>query len=147
VRAVIQRVSSASVTVSGQVVGQIGHGLLVLLGVAKGDEAADIAYTTSKIQEIRIFADEQGRMNRSVVDVGGAVLVVPQFTLYGDVRKGRRPSFDAAAPPDQARQRYDDVVGDLRARGLVVETGVFQAHMLVQLVNDGPVTILIDSGV
>jgi D-tyrosyl-tRNA(Tyr) deacylase len=144
-RVVIQRVSSASVTVSGQVVGRIGHGLLVLLGVAKEDGTADIAYTTSKIQEIRIFADEQGRMNRSVADVGGAVLVVPQFTLLGDARKGRRPSFDAAAPPDVARQCYEEVVRDLRARGLTVETGVFQAHMLVELVNDGPVTILLDS--
>lgn len=144
-RAVIQRVTSASVTVSGQIVAHIGQGLAVLVGVAEGDGAADIDYTTTKIRELRIFSDDQGRLNRSVVEVGGAVLLVPQFTLLGDVRKGRRPSFDAAAPPDTARALYDTVVQRLRSSGLPVETGLFQAHMLVQLTNDGPVTILLDS--
>jgi len=145
VRSVIQRVSSASVSVDSQVISQIGLGLLVLVGVAEGDSAADIEYTSGKIRELRIFPDEDGRMNRSVVEAGGSVLVVSQFTLLGDVRRGRRPGFDAAAPPDLARTLYDQLVERLRSDGLPIATGVFQAHMAVELVNDGPVTILIDS--
>jgi D-tyrosyl-tRNA(Tyr) deacylase len=144
-RAVIQRVSRAAVTVDGAVVGRIDAGLVAFVGVAAGDTAADIDYTASKIRELRVFSDEHGRMNRSVVDVGGQVLVVSQFTLLGDVRKGRRPGFDAAAPPDVAKAGYDDLVSRLRSAGLTVETGVFQAQMQVDLVNDGPVTILLDS--
>ena len=144
-RSVIQRVSRASVTVDDRVVGAIGAGLVVFVGVAAGDGAADIDYTASKIRELRIFGDDQGRMNRSVVDAGGAVLVVSQFTLLADVRRGRRPGFDAAAAPERAKAAYEDLVVRLRDAGLRVETGVFQAHMLVDLVNDGPVTILLDS--
>lgn len=117
----------------------------MLIGVADGDGPADTEYVVSKTRDLRVFDDDQGRMNRSVVDVGGAVLVVSQFTLMGDARKGRRPAFDDAAPPDVARQLYEDVVARLRATGLNVETGVFQARMRVELVNDGPVTILLDS--
>jgi D-tyrosyl-tRNA(Tyr) deacylase len=145
VRAVVQRVSSAEVTVDGQVVGRIGRGLLVFVGVANGDEAADIDYTAVKIRELRVFPDEHGRMNRSLVEAGGQVLLVSQFTLLGDVRKGRRPAFDGAALPDVARARYDALVDRLRSFELPVETGVFQARMDVSLVNDGPVTILLDS--
>jgi D-tyrosyl-tRNA(Tyr) deacylase len=145
VRAVLQRVLSAEVTVDGRRVGVIGAGLLVLLGVEAGDGPLDVAYTADKIADLRCFADEADRMNRSVADVGGGVLVVSQFTLCGDTRKGRRPSFDAAAPPGEARLLYEDVVGHLRARGLVVETGEFQAMMAVHLINDGPVTFLVDS--
>lgn len=149
-RAVIQRVRSARVTVGDREVGAIGHGLLVLLGVQDGDGRDDLAYITGKIRDLRIFddeGDEEGRrrMNRSVVDVGGAVLVVSQFTLAADVRRGRRPSFDAAAPPDVARALYEDTVAELRGNGLTVATGEFQASMLVALENDGPVTILLDS--
>lgn len=132
-------------TVEGRVVGQIGAGLVALVGVADGDTPADLEYTASKIREMRIFPDADGRMNRSVVDSGGAVLVVSQFTLMGDVRNGRRPGFTGAAAPDVARRVYEDLVARLRSEGLPVETGVFQAHMHVDLVNDGPVTILIDS--
>ncbi len=135
----------ASVTVAGTRVAAIGPGLLVFVGVAKDDGPADIEYTASKIRDMRIFADEQGRMNRSVGDTGGSVLLVSQFTLLGDLRRGRRPGFDAAAPPDAARLIYEQVVARVRDAGLPVETGVFQAHMDVDLVNDGPVTILIDS--
>jgi D-tyrosyl-tRNA(Tyr) deacylase len=141
----VQRVSSASVTVGGDTVGRIGPGLLVFVGVASGDGPADLDYTAAKIREMRVFADQQGRMNRSVVDVGGQILVVSQFTLLGDVRRGRRPAFDAAAAPDLARSCYEDLVERLRAQGLPVECGVFQAHMDVTLVNDGPVSILLDS--
>ena len=144
-RSVIQRVSSASVSIENRVVGQIGPGLLVLVGVADGDGPADIEYTSAKVRDLRIFPDEDGRMNRSVVEAGGSVLVVSQFTLLGDVRRGRRPGFDAAAPPDLARTLYDQLVERLRSDGLPIATGVFQAHMAVELVNDGPVTILIDS--
>jgi D-tyrosyl-tRNA(Tyr) deacylase len=126
-------------------VGNIGPGLLVFVGVADGDGQADLDYTASKIREMRIFADEQGRMNRSVVEAGGAVLVVSQFTLLGDLRKGRRPAFDGAAAPEVARARYDELVAQLQRTGLTVETGVFQAHMDVSLVNDGPVSVLLDS--
>jgi D-tyrosyl-tRNA(Tyr) deacylase len=144
-RAVLQRVSHARVRVDAAVAGEIGPGLLVLLGVSGQDTAADVTYIATKIRELRIFPDEQGRMNRSVEDVRGAVLMVSQFTLYGDGRKGRRPSFDAAAPPDMANALYEDVIRELRGAGLPVETGVFQAHMLVELANDGPVTLLLDS--
>ena len=149
-RSVIQRVRSAGVTVGERVVGSIGHGLLALVGVEKGDTSADVEYVAGKIREVRIFEDEgdetgRKRMNRSVVDVNGAVLVVSQFTLSGDLRRGRRPSFDDAAPPDVARARYEEVVESLRAGGLTVETGEFQAMMIVTLENLGPVTILVDS--
>lgn len=144
-RAVVQRVSRASVAVEGRVVGKIDAGLLVLVAVADGDGPADLDYTASKIRDMRIFPDTDGRMNRSVVDSGGAALVVSQFTLMGDVRNGRRPGFTGAAAPEVARRMYDDLVARLRSDGLPVETGVFQAHMNVELVNDGPVTILVDS--
>jgi D-tyrosyl-tRNA(Tyr) deacylase len=145
VRSVIQRVRSASVTVDDRVVAKIGLGLVALIGVADGDGPADIDYTASKIRDLRIFSDADGRMNRSVVDAGGEVLVLSQFTLMGDVRRGRRPAFDAAARPGEARGTYEAVVDAIRAAGLTVVTGVFQAHMHVALVNDGPVTILLDS--
>jgi D-tyrosyl-tRNA(Tyr) deacylase len=144
-RCVIQRVSSASVSVEGQVVGRIGTGLVVLVGVANDDGEADIAYAASKIRELRVFPDAQGRMNRSVVDAGGSVLIVSQFTLMADVRRGRRPGFDAAAAPELARAHYDTLIARLRASGLPVETGTFRATMDVALVNDGPVTIWLDS--
>lgn len=144
-RAVVQRVTQASVTVSGETIGAIGPGLVVLLGVADGDGPADIEYVASKVAGLRVFRDEAGKMNLSVVDTGGAVLVVSQFTLLGDVRRGRRPAFDGAAPPSSARAIYEAFIGRLRAAGLTVESGQFQAEMLVALVNEGPVTILIDS--
>lgn len=144
-RAVVQRVTSARVTVDGRLTGEIGAGLLVLLGVEQGDGPQDLQYMTAKIRDLRIFPDDAGRMNRSVLDTGGAVLVVSQFTLSGDARNGRRPSFATAAPPQIARALYEDVVRELRAGGLQVETGEFQAMMQVALVNDGPVTILLDS--
>ena len=129
----------------GRVVGQIGAGLLVFVGVAEGDEAADIDYTASKIRDLRIFGDDQGRMNRSLVEAGGDVLMISQFTLLADVRRGRRPGFDGAAAPAIAKAAYEQLIDRLRAGGLRVETGVFQAHMQIDLVNDGPVTILLDS--
>ncbi len=132
-------------TVDGRSTGTIAHGLLVLLGVERGDSPSDRDYIVSKVRDVRIFADEAGKMNLSVGDAGGAVLVVSQFTLCGDVRKGRRPSFDGAAPPAEARLLYEDMVRALRDTGLRVETGEFQATMQVSLVNDGPVTILLDS--
>ncbi len=144
-RVVIQRVSRASVRVGDRLVGEIGAGLLVLVGVGQQDGPKDVEYIASKIRDIRIFEDADGKMNLSVVDVGGAVLLVSQFTLYGDVRKGRRPSFDQAAPPTLGRHLYEDVARALGASGLHVETGEFQAHMQVELVNDGPVTIILDS--
>lgn len=144
-RAVVQRVSRASVSVDGQVVGKIDSGVLALVAVADGDTQADLDYIASKIRDMRIFPDADGRMNRSVVESGGALLVVSQFTLMGDVRNSRRPGFTGAAAPDIARRVYEDLVARLRADGLPVETGVFQAHMQVELVNDGPVTILVDS--
>ena len=144
-RAVLQRVSEASVSVNGQAVGRIGRGLLVYLGVAAGDQSADIDYIVSKIRDLRIFSDDAGKMNLSVGDVGGSVLVVSQFTLCGDVRKGRRPSFDAAEKPESARARYEETLASLRREGLPVEAGVFQADMQVASVNDGPVTFWIDS--
>jgi D-aminoacyl-tRNA deacylase len=144
-RAVLQRVSSAQVTVAGEVVGCIGQGLLVLLGVAIGDEQRDARYLAEKIVQLRIFEDEAGRMNRSLEDVGGELLAVSQFTLLADCRQGRRPGFSAAAPPATARSLYEHFIALLRARGLTVATGVFQVEMAVQLVNDGPVTLLLDS--
>jgi D-tyrosyl-tRNA(Tyr) deacylase len=144
-RVVIQRVSAARVRVAGETVGEIGRGLLVLLSVARADGPKDVEYIAGKLRDLRIFEDDHGRMNRSVADVGGAFLIVSQFTLHGDARKGRRPSFDKAAPPELARQLYEDVVRVLREQGMRVETGAFQAHMQVGLVNDGPVTILLDS--
>jgi D-aminoacyl-tRNA deacylase len=144
-RAVLQRVSSASVSVDGQVVGRIGRGLLVYLGVAAGDQTADIDYIVSKIKDLRVFADDEGKMNLSIGDIGGAVLLVSQFTLCGDVRKGRRPSFDGAEKPETAHARYDEMLASLRRTGLSVETGVFQADMQVASLNDGPVTFWLDS--
>jgi D-aminoacyl-tRNA deacylase len=145
VRAVLQRVSSATVTVGGHVVGAIGPGLLVLIGVEAGDGPADRDYIVTKIRDLRIFADAADKMNRSIAEAGGSVLVVSQFTLCGDVRKGRRPSFDLAAAPAEAKVLYEDTVRAIRSTGLRVETGEFQAMMQVALVNDGPVTILLDS--
>jgi len=144
-RAVVQRVSSASVTVAERVVGEIAHGLLALVGVEQDDGAADVQYIAGKISDLRVFEDDEHHMNRSVHEVGGAVLVVSQFTLAADCRKGRRPSFDAAAPPQVARPLYEDVIREIEARGLRVATGEFQASMRVSLVNDGPVTVLLDS--
>jgi D-aminoacyl-tRNA deacylase len=145
-RAVVQRVSEARVRVDSAIVGEIGHGLLVFLGVTGQDSAADVTYIAAKIRELRIFADDQGRMNRSLQETHGAVLLVSQFTLYGDARKGRRPSFIDAAPPAVAKALYEEVIRDLRDAGVAVQTGVFQADMQVELVNDGPVTMLLDSG-
>ena len=144
-RAVVQRVTQARVEVDGKVTGEIGPGLLVLLGVARPDTSADADFLAEKIVNLRIFSDEMGKMNVSLLDAGGALLVVSQFTLYGDCRKGRRPSFDAAAPPEQARLLYEHFVAAAKRGGLRVETGVFQAHMEVSLVNDGPVTLLVES--
>lgn len=144
-RAVLQRVSEARVRVDGATVGEVGHGLLVLLGVGQGDGAADARYLADKIAGLRIFEDSQGKMNLSVADVGGSLLVVSQFTLYGDCRQGRRPGFSAAAPPELANTLYKQFTGMLRERGLTVATGIFQAEMAVSLVNDGPVTLLLDS--
>ena len=153
-RAVVQRVTEARVRVGGPstplgagvLVGEIGRGLLVLLGIGRDDGDEDVTYIAGKIRDIRIFEGEAGKqMDRSVADVGGSVLVVSQFTLYGDIRKGRRPAFDAAAPPADARALYESVVRELRSAQLPVATGEFQAMMHVELVNDGPVTILIDS--
>jgi D-tyrosyl-tRNA(Tyr) deacylase len=144
-RAVVQRVSRAKVTVSGEITGEIGVGLLVLLAVGSGDTRADADYLADKIVGLRIFEDPGGKMNLSAVDIGGAVLAVSQFTLYGDVRRGKRPSFDAAAPPQPARELYEYFVEKIRGAGLRCETGRFQETMQVELVNDGPVTILLDS--
>ncbi|MGH9662383.1 MAG: D-aminoacyl-tRNA deacylase [Bryobacteraceae bacterium] len=144
-RLVIQRVREARVEVEGAVAGRIGTGLLVLVGIARTDTAADADYLVDKVAGLRIFPDPSGKMNRSVVEAGGAVLVVSQFTLYGDVRKGRRPSFDRAAPAEDARRLYDYFVEAARKKLPSVEAGVFQAAMAVHLVNDGPVTILCDS--
>ena len=145
-RAVIQRVTEASVTVDDQVVGQIGLGLLVLLGVGTADGPAEALLLAEKIANLRIFRDDAGRFNRSALDVGGAALVISQFTLYADTRRGRRPSFSDAAPPDLAAPLVDAFVAALREHGMPVATGVFGAHMRVALLNDGPVTILLDSG-
>ena len=144
-RAVVQRASRARVTVGGDLAGEIGSGLLVLLGVSKDDTEADADYLAGKITGLRIFEEASGKMNRAVGEAEGSVLVVSQFTLYGDVRHGKRPSFDAAAPPEKARALYEYFVERIRAAGLRCETGRFQEMMQVELVNDGPVTILLDS--
>ncbi len=144
-RVVIQRVRSARVTVGDSVAGEIARGLLVFVGVGQEDGPKDVEYVAGKLAEVRVFEDDEGKMNRSVLETGGESLLVSQFTLYGDIRKGRRPSFDRAAPPDLARQLYEDVARLLRGRGVRVATGIFQARMSVELVNDGPVTILLDS--
>jgi D-tyrosyl-tRNA(Tyr) deacylase len=144
-RAVLQRVTSARVSVDGRTVGEIAAGLLVFAAVERGDGPQDITYTAAKIKDLRIFEDEVGKMNRSVAEAGGAVLVVSQFTLCGDCRKGRRPSFDEAEAPAVAKPLYESLVAGLRALDLKVETGEFQAHMDVELVNDGPVTLMLDS--
>jgi D-aminoacyl-tRNA deacylase len=145
VRAVLQRVASARVRVDDATVGEIGRGLLVLLGVARGDTAADAAAIAAKITALRVFEDDAGRMNLSVADVQGGVLVVSQFTLLGDCHSGRRPSYIHAAPPETANALYEAVVATVRQAGVPVATGFFRAHMAVELVNDGPVTLLIDS--
>jgi D-tyrosyl-tRNA(Tyr) deacylase len=144
-RAVLQRVTRASVRVGGETVGEIGAGLVVLLGVARDDAESDALYLVEKVLHLRVFEDAEGRMNHSLAEAGGALLAVSQFTLYGDVRKGRRPSWFDAAPPELARPLYEFFVAEARARGVCVETGSFQAMMEVELVNDGPVTILLDS--
>lgn len=144
-KAVLQRVTKASVEVDETIVGQIDAGLLVLLGVAKGDEARDVQYLADKIHSLRIFADEQGKMNQSITDIKGSVLLISQFTLLGETAKGRRPDFALAAAPEQARDLYEQVGAALRSKGLMVEMGRFGAYMKVTLVNDGPVTFLLDS--
>lgn len=144
-RAVVQRVTEASVTVEGKTVGSIGSGLMVLLGVEQEDTEKDGAYLAEKLAGLRIFEDDHEKMNLSVQQVGGSILLVSQFTLLGDVRHGKRPSFTQAAPPREADALYEDLADRLRQKGIPVETGQFQAHMEVSLVNDGPVTILLDS--
>jgi D-tyrosyl-tRNA(Tyr) deacylase len=145
-KAVIQRVTRASVEVDGRITGQIRAGLVVLLGVAKGDTEADLTYLAEKIPALRIFSDEAGRMNRSLAEIGGGALVISQFTLLGDTRKGRRPGFDQAADPDVAKRLYEQFVERLRqTTDLTIETGVFGAHMKIDLLNDGPVTFVLDS--
>lgn len=144
-RCVIQRVTSASVTVEGETVGAIGRGLMVLVGVCAGDTDQDVKYMADKVPNLRIFEDDQGKMNLSLKDVGGDILAVSQFTLYGDARGSRRPSFIQAARPEEANARYEQLIAAWRAQGLRVETGRFRADMQVVLVNDGPVTILMDS--
>ena len=144
-RAVVQRVSQASVTVDGEVVGAIDHGFLILLGITQADGENEVAYLVRKIAGLRLFEDNVGKMNLGLTDVGGAALVVSQFTLYGDVRKGRRPSFIDAARPEQAAPLYDRFCSLLAAEGIGVQRGIFQAHMAVHLVNDGPVTLWLDT--
>lgn len=142
---VIQRVSHAEVSVAGEVKGEIGRGLLLLVGVGRGDSEESAKYLSSKVLNLRVFEDSKGKMNRSVLDIQGGILVVPQFTLYGDCRKGRRPSFDDAASPDLARELFSKLVEELRKSKLTVEEGVFGTHMAVELLNDGPVTLIIVS--
>lgn len=144
-RALVQRVSSASVSVAGQEVGRIGKGLLVFLGVGKGDTEKEADYLLEKIVNLRVFEDSGGKMNVSLEPAGGALLIVSQFTLYGDLRRGRRPSFDAAAAPELARELYEYFVKSARTRGIITASGVFQAHMEVRIVNDGPVTLYHDT--
>jgi D-tyrosyl-tRNA(Tyr) deacylase len=144
-RACIQRVSEARVTVDGEVTGQIGSGLVVLLGVGSQDGADEVMWLADKVVGLRVFEDDAGKMNRSLQEAGGAMLVVSQFTLYGDCRKGRRPSFTSAAPPEVAERLYEEFVARVRAAGIDVATGRFRQHMLVSLVNDGPVTLWIDT--
>ena len=143
--AVVQRVTSARVTVAGEVTGEIGAGLLILLGVARGDEAADADYLVRKVVGLRIFADENGRMNRSITEIGGAILAVSQFTLLADCSKGNRPAFDQAAPVEEARSLYEYFVSRVGQSGVPVKTGRFQAEMAVELVNHGPVSIILES--
>jgi D-tyrosyl-tRNA(Tyr) deacylase len=145
VRAVIQRVNQASVVVAAQTVGAIGQGLMVLLGVAQKDTSKDATYLAEKTASLRIFEDDNGKMNRSIEDIDGSILVVSQFTLLGDCRKGRRPGFTDAAPPELADTLYQDYVDALRSKGITVATGVFRADMQVALINDGPVTMMLDS--
>jgi D-tyrosyl-tRNA(Tyr) deacylase len=145
VRAVVQRVTRARVSIEDRVTGEIAAGMVILLGVGRADTDAVAASFAEKIANLRIFADEQGKMNRSLLETGGAALVVSQFTLYGDARGQRRPSYLGAAPPEEANRLYEEFARVLRALGVPVETGVFQTHMAVELVNDGPVTILLDS--
>ena len=144
-RIVLQRAKSARVDIAGETVGSIGVGLVILLGVTQTDQERDARYLADKVIQLRIFPDEAGRMNRSLLEAGGALLVVSQFTLYGDCRKGRRPSFDHAAPPEQARALYECFIQHLKSSNIAVETGVFQAEMEVHLINDGPVTFILDS--
>ena len=144
-RAVVQKVSRGSVKVDGEIVGKIGAGLVILLGVGEGDGEEDSIYLADKIAHLRIFEDDEGKMNLSVKDMSGEILSISQFTLYGDCRKGRRTSFSDAARPDEATKLYEHFNEQLRNHGLVVETGVFQTHMEVEIINDGPVTMLVDS--
>ncbi len=144
-RFLVQRVSRASVTVAGELVSEIGAGLLVLIGIGAADQAKDADTLSEKLVNLRIFPDENGKMNLSALEAGAELLLVSQFTLYGDCRKGRRPSFDAAAAPERARELYEYTVGAIGAKGLVTRTGVFQAHMQVELINDGPVTFLLET--
>ena len=144
-RAVVQRVKSASVTVDGELVSEIGSGLLVFLGVSKDDQLEDIDYLAQKVANLRIFSDEDGKMNKSLLDIGGSALIVSQFTLYGDCRKGRRPSFIEASPPEKANKLYEEFIDALNELGVLGKGGIFQAMMDVQLINDGPVTMLLDS--
>ena len=144
-RAVVQRVKSSSVSVQGETVGKIGKGLLILLGVGNNDTEVDASYLAAKIIGLRIFEDDQDKMNLSVQDINGSLLVVSQFTLFGDCRRGRRPSYSEAARPEEAEKLYEQFVRELRSLGLTVATGVFQAHMQVEIINDGPVTLLLDS--
>ena len=144
-RCVVQRVTSSSVTVNGEISGAIGAGLMVLIGVSVDDTEADLKYMAEKVPNLRIFDDENGVMNRSVLDVGGSILAVSQFTLYGDARGGRRPSYIRAAKPDKADGLYEQLIARWREKGIHVETGVFRTDMQVSLINDGPVTILLDS--
>jgi D-tyrosyl-tRNA(Tyr) deacylase len=145
VRAVVQRVTRAKVTVNASVTGEIGAGLMILLGIGRTDNPESASYLAEKIANLRIFSDDAGKMNLSLLEVGGSALVVSQFTLYGDTRGGRRPSYIQAAPPEEANRIYEEFVRAMRAFDVPVQTGVFQAHMQVELVNDGPVTILLDS--
>ena len=144
-RAVVHRVKSSSVSVQGETVGEIGKGLLILLGIGNNDTEADASYLAAKIIGLRVFEDDQDKMNLSVQDISGSILVVSQFTLFGDCRRGRRPSYSEAAKPEEAVKLYEQFVEELRSLGLTVATGVFQAHMQVELINDGPVTLLLDS--
>lgn len=144
-RAVVERVSSASVSVNGEVIGKIGKGFLVLLGVGDGDTEVDLKYISDKIMGLRVFSDENDKMNLSIFDIGGSVLAISQFTLYGDCRKGRRPNFTSAMEPETAEKMYCDFVDILRNNGINTETGKFGADMQVELINDGPVTLILDS--
>jgi D-aminoacyl-tRNA deacylase len=144
-KALVQRVSKASVSVNDRIVGQIGPGLVVFVGVAQGDSKEDATYLANKVVNLRIFADESSKFSLSALDTRGDILIVSQFTLLGDTRKGRRPDFTAAAPPDLAKELYESFVEQVRTSGLKVETGLFQEHMLVEIHNDGPVTVLLES--